>query len=60
MGWPPVHNNLDEIVASAVAEIEAEDRRAAIDEAKARIRERQGRSLWRRLFPFKITITRVD
>ena len=50
----------DDLVAEAVAEIEAEDRRTAIDAAKAAIRERQGRSLWRRLFPFKISIERLD
>lgn len=51
---------LDELVAAAQAEIDAEDRRKAIDAAKATIRERQGRSLWRRLFPFKITVARLD
>lgn len=50
---------LDDIIAQAHAEIDAENHRAAVEAAKTTIRERQGRSLWRRLFPFKITITRI-
>ncbi|SFZ81615.1 hypothetical protein SAMN02983003_0595 [Devosia enhydra] len=51
---------LDDLVAQAQAEIDAEDHRAAVEARKATLRERQGRSLWRRLFPFKFTITRLD
>jgi hypothetical protein len=51
---------IDDLVAAAQAEIEAEDYRKAVDAQKLIIRERQGRSLWRRLFPFKITIERLD
>lgn len=39
----------------ALAEIKAEDERAAIDAEKARIREK--RTLWQKIFPFEIKIT---
>ena len=50
--------NVADIEAEARAEIEAEDRRAAIDAAKVRIREHDARPLWKRLFPFTIKIER--
>ena len=50
----------EEIVRAAEAEVRAEDERACIEIMKARIRAQQGRSLWRRLFPFRITIERID
>lgn len=46
-------------VAQARLEHEAEQHRAAVEREKARIRSRAGRSLWQRLFPFKVTITRI-
>lgn len=51
----------NEIEVLALDEIRREDRRAAIDAAKARIREKAARRRWwHRLFPFVITITRRD
>lgn len=50
--------NFAAIVAEAKREIDDEERRAAINEAKDRIRERKMRPLWHKIFPFVITITR--
>lgn len=52
------HLNTDEIEAEALRELREENFRKAVEEAKGRIRERQGRSLLQRLFPFTITIQR--
>jgi hypothetical protein len=51
---------IDEIVAQAKAELNDEHRRAAIEREKQRIRTRAARPLWKRLFPFNITITRSN
>lgn len=49
-----------QIEAEARAELASEDHRAAVDAAKQRIRERDTRPLWQRLFPFRIIIERVE
>lgn len=46
--------NINDIEEQAKAEIETEDHRAQVEAAKARIRERRARSIWKKLFPFKI------
>ena len=51
--------NAAEIEAEARRELDAEARRAAVDAAKARIREHDARPLWKRLFPFTIKIERT-
>lgn len=51
----------EDIVAAAKAEIREENRRAAIEAEKARLRARQGKSLWQRLLdklPFTIHFKR--
>lgn len=48
--------NIKEIEETARREIEEETFRAAVEAEKIRIREY--RSLWVRLFPWKITITK--
>jgi len=50
----------EDIVRQARDEIAAEDHRVAVDRMKVVIRERSSRPLWRRLFPFKIKIERID
>lgn len=47
-----------EIERRARLELATEDYRAEIEAAKARLRERRGRSLWARLFPFRLRIQR--
>lgn len=49
-----------EIRTEALAELEKEAKREAIDLEKDRIRSWMRRSLWDRVLPFKITITRKD
>lgn len=51
--------DLKTLEAEAQAELDAEAHRAAVDAAKARIRERDARPLWKRLFPFTIKIERT-
>lgn len=51
---------IEDLIAQANAEIAAEDHRKAVDAAKSKIRARRSRSLWARLFPFKITLVRID
>lgn len=50
---------MDRLIEEALAEIAAEEHRAAVEAEKARLRAKQRRSIWRRLFPFKITIERI-
>jgi hypothetical protein len=50
---------VEEIEKQAASELAAEDRRIAVEAAKVRIRERRARSLWRRLFPYRIIVERV-
>lgn len=47
---------MSDIIRQAKDEIEAEQRRAAIEEEKARIRERMARPWWHRLIPFTVKI----
>jgi hypothetical protein len=47
-----------ELIAQAEAEIAADERRAEIDRIKAVLIERRKLPLWKRLFPYTITITR--
>jgi hypothetical protein len=48
------------IEAQARAELDAENFREAVDAAKQRLRERDTRPWWKRLFPYRITVTRTD
>ncbi len=50
--------NVKAIEREAMAEVEADERRLAIDLAKERIVKRKMRPLWHKIFPFIITITR--
>lgn len=47
-----------QIEEEARRELDAENHRAAVEKAKARLRERDSRTLWERIFPFKIVIVR--
>lgn len=47
------------IERQARQEVADEDRRAAVERTKERIRARRARPWWRLLFPFKITIRRI-
>lgn len=47
---------LKEVIDQAKREIEQEEFRAAVENYKKKLRER--RSIWDRLFPFKIIIVR--
>lgn len=53
-------NTNKEMIAKIVKEeIDKEDFREAVDREKARIIEKRGQSIWRKLFPFKIKIVRI-
>lgn len=47
------------IIETAKSEIEEEDFREAVDLEKKRIIEKRERSIWIKLFPFKIKIVRI-
>jgi len=47
------------IIEAAKAEIKEEDFREAVDLEKKRIIERREKSIWTKLFPFKIKIVRI-
>lgn len=50
----------ERIEREAREEIEQETHRALVDRAKERIRAYQSRSLWQRLFPWRIVSVRTD
>lgn len=49
-----------EVFELAQKEMAAEQHRRAVEEMKQRIRERQARSWWKRLFPFTVKIERSN
>lgn len=54
-----MNQKIDHIEAEALAELEEEFHRRAVEAAKARIRKRRSLPWWRRLLPFEITIRRI-
>lgn len=52
-------SRIDLIEEEAGTELANEPRRAAIDAAKVRIRERRNRPWWRELFPYRVHIERL-
>ena len=51
---------LADIEAEALRELQEEDKALLIAQAKERIRARRGRSLWARLFPYRIKLERIN
>lgn len=52
--------NIKDLEAEARAELDAEAHRSAVDHMKVRLRERDARPWWQRLFPYQIKIERLD
>lgn len=52
-------NSAADIIAAAKKEVNDDDFRTAVDAEKKRIIDKRNRSIWKKLFPFKIKIVRI-
>ena len=58
LGWHKME--LKEVIKQAEREHSAEVARILIEQYKQKLRARANRTFWKRIFPWKITITRRD